>query len=210
MARPSNTAERRAQIAGALVAVMAKHGYEGASIADIAAKARLAPGIVHYHFANKLEILVEAVRAMTAEHEAVLEAAIDPAANAPAQLAAMIDVHLGLGAHADPARLACWVQIAGEALRHDAVRVELEAALAAIARRVTAIIERGARARELACPDPRAAAAAIVAAIQGYFVVAATTKAIIPRGTAAACALRMAEGLVHPNRPLAARRGVRR
>ena len=41
MPRPSNTAERRAQITGALVKVMARRGYDGATIADIAKAARL-------------------------------------------------------------------------------------------------------------------------------------------------------------------------
>jgi TetR/AcrR family transcriptional repressor of bet genes len=196
MPRPSNTNERRAEIVDALLAVMAKRGYEGASIGDIAKRARLAPGLVHYHFANKLEILVEAVRAMTTAHEAALDTAIDRDACAHDRLGQLIDVHLGLGAHADPARLACWVQVAGEALRHEVVRVELEAALAAIASRVRAIVEQGVAARELACDDPRAAAAAIVAAIEGYFVLAATTKRVIPRGSAAACVRAMAGGLI--------------
>ena len=62
MSRASNTDDRRAQIVDALIAVMAKHGYDGASIADIARKAGLAPGLVHYHFDSKLEISIEAVR----------------------------------------------------------------------------------------------------------------------------------------------------
>ena len=33
MSRPSNTEERRAQITGALTEVMAKHGYDGATVA---------------------------------------------------------------------------------------------------------------------------------------------------------------------------------
>jgi TetR/AcrR family transcriptional repressor of bet genes len=195
MTRLSNTVERRSQIATALLGVMAKHGYDGASIGDIAKRARVAPGIVHYHFANKLEILVEAVRALAAEHEREITSALAEISGASAQLTAMIELHLDLK-HADPARLSCWIQIAGEALRHAPIRAELEQSLAALAGSFRSIIERGVAARELVCADPRAAAAALTATIQGYFVVAATTTSVIPRGTAAACTLKMAEALV--------------
>jgi TetR/AcrR family transcriptional repressor of bet genes len=208
MSRASNTDSRRAQIVQGLVDVMAKQGYDGASIADIARRAGLAPGLVHYHFKNKLEILVEAVRALAAAHARALDAALaaverdDPAA----QLVAFIDVHLGLGAHADPDALACWVLVSAEALRERRVRVEVEAALAELTRRVGAIVERGQASGQFQCSDAGAVAAALVATIQGYFTVAATARELIPSGSAAPCALRMAEGLVRPRRPLESRR----
>jgi len=198
MARRSNTDERRAQIVAALLAVMAKHGYEGATIGDIAAKARLVPGLVHYHFANKLEILVEATRVLAADHEHALEQAVSGAADASQALAAIVDVHLGLGAHADAERLACWIQIAGEAIRHPQVRAEFRAVVASLARRIEEAIRRGVAAGELACDDPAAAGAAITAAIEGYFVMAATARDVIPRGSAADCTRRMLAGLVTP------------
>ena len=73
MARPSNTDERRLQIMGALVKVMARRGYDGASVADIARAARLTPGLVHYHFKNKQEILLAALRDLVARRDASLE-----------------------------------------------------------------------------------------------------------------------------------------
>ncbi len=196
MSRRANTDERRSQIATALLAVMAKHGYDGASIGEIAAKAKLAPGLVHYHFANKLEILLEATHILAAEHERSLASAVADAPSAAAALDAIIDVHLGLGAHADPARLACWIQIAGEAIRHAGVRTEYRAVIASLVRRIELAIRSGIAAGELACSDPAAAGVAIAAAIQGYFVMAATARDLIPRGTAAASTRRMLEGLV--------------
>jgi TetR/AcrR family transcriptional repressor of bet genes len=47
-----------------------------------------------------------------------------------------------------------------------------------------------------------AAASALVAAIQGYLVLAATARSVIPRGSAATSTKRMAEGLLRPSRPL--------
>jgi TetR/AcrR family transcriptional repressor of bet genes len=52
------------------------------------------------------------------------------------------------------------------------------------------------------CDRPDEAASALVALIQGYFVLAATARNTIPRGSAAASAKRMAEGLLRPSRSL--------
>ena len=196
MSRRPNTDERRAQIVAGLLAVMAKHGYDGASIGDIAAKARLVPGLVHYHFASKLEILVEATRVLAADHERQLDRAVSGTRTANEALAAIVDVHLGLGAHADPERLACWIQIAGEAIRHPQVRAEFRTVIASLARRISELIRRGIDDGELACDDPAAAGAAITATIEGYFVMAATARDVIPAGSAASCTTRMLAGLV--------------
>jgi TetR/AcrR family transcriptional repressor of bet genes len=66
MARPSNTEERRQQIVEGLLRVMAKRGYERASIAEIAKEAGLSSGLVHYHFKDKQEILLTAVEQLAA------------------------------------------------------------------------------------------------------------------------------------------------
>ncbi len=202
MVRASNSEQRRAQIAEGLLAVMAKRGYEGASVVAIAKQARLAPGLVHYHFGSKLEILLDAIRLLTERHLAALDGALASVDAPPAQVAAFIDVHLGLGAHADPAALACWVMIGGEALRDRRIQVEFERALAATSQRLVAIIERGVAAHSFARVDPAACAAGLLAVVQGYFVVAATARDVVPSGSAAACALRMAEGMLRPDRPL--------
>ena len=60
MPRKPNTELRRAQIVDALRQVVAVSGYSGATIQAIAAQSGLAPGLIHYHFDDKLEILVGA------------------------------------------------------------------------------------------------------------------------------------------------------
>ncbi len=200
MPRPSNTTERRRQIVDALLAVMATRGYDGASIADIARRAKLAPGLVHYHFKNKLEILLAAIRMLADRHAAMLDRALASVSDPTAQIAAIMDVHLGLGAQADPEALACWVLIGAEALRERRVRAEYERVLAAMAARIAGVIERGIAAKQFVAIDPAAGAAALVATIQGYYAVAAAARAVIPAGSAASCAMRMAEGLLHAPR----------
>ena len=99
MARPSNTAERRTQIAHGLIKVMSKRGYDGASIADVAAAAKLTPGLVHYHFKDKREILLAALAELSAAHEARLDRALARAGGDPAkEVDAIVQPQLGLGA----------------------------------------------------------------------------------------------------------------
>jgi TetR/AcrR family transcriptional regulator, transcriptional repressor of bet genes len=191
MARPSNTAERRAQITQALVQVMARQGYDGASIADVAKAAKLSPGLVHYHFKNKQEILLAALAELRERHLARLDARLALHEGDPlAALHAFIDLHLGVGAEADPQALACWILISGEALRDKKVRARFEQTLSALLERLREVIRR------FDCESPDAVASALLATVQGYFVLAATARELIPRGTAAAMTKQMARGLL--------------
>jgi TetR/AcrR family transcriptional repressor of bet genes len=210
MARPSNTDQRRSQIAAAFVRLMSKRGYDGASVADVARAARLTPGLVHYHFESKQEILLEALAGLVARHDAGLDRRLAGAAGDPAaEVAAFIDFHLRLGRDADPEVLACWILLSGEALRQPPVRSAHEQAIRGSARRLEAAIRRGVDAGVFRCEAPAAAAAALVAAVQGYFVLAATAPVLVPRGSAAASVKRMAEGLLQSSRPLGAGRARR-
>jgi TetR/AcrR family transcriptional repressor of bet genes len=203
MPRPSNTAERRAQITGALMKVMARRGYDGASIADIAKAARLTPGLVHYHFKSKQEILLAALHELVCRHDHNLEARMGSTDENPiSEIEVFIDFHLGLGADADPEALACWILLSGEALRERKVRVEFEKALEAMTTRLRDTIQRGMEQKAFACQAADAAASALIAVIQGYFVLAATARTIIPKGSAARSTRQMAEGLLRPVRPL--------
>lgn len=209
MPRPSNTEERRAQITGALVKVMAKRGYDGASVADIAKAAHLTPGLVHYHFRNKQEILLAALHDLVARHDKKLEARLRKAGGDPiAEIETFIDFHLGLGADADREALACWVLLSGEALREPKVRVEFEKALKVMAARVGGTVRRGVQQKAFACDatEADAVASALVAVIQGYFVLAATARTVIPKGSAARSSRQMADGLLRPGRPFASSR----
>lgn len=179
MARPSNTAERRAQIANGLMKVMAKRGYDGATIADVAAAARLTPGLVHYHFKDKREILLAALEQLVASHDERLNAVM----GGTQSVNAFLDFHLGLGRDADPQAMACWILMTGEALRDAKVRALLGKALNRMAARLEKEVGRDA-------------AAALVALIHGYYMLSATARTLIPKGSAARTAKKMAAGLL--------------
>lgn len=189
MPRPSNTLERRAQIVAGLGRVLAHQGYAGATIADIARAARLAPGLVHYHFADKRSILLALVEKLTATLRARLTALDHGARSSRDRLHAFVDAAVALGPGSDADAVACWVAVCAEAIADREVRV----VVARASRQLTDDLrERATAALREAGVAPRAARAGGVtlsvtlwAAIQGSFVVASTTPALIPAGTMA-------------------------
>ena len=198
MPRSSNRAQRREEIANALMKVMAEKGYEGAALSDVAAEAGLTQGLIHYHFKDKMEILLEAQRMLMTRHLVALGAAAHSAGSPARQVAAFIDFHLGLGAAKDPEALACWITLIGEAIRHQAVRDDFEKITGSLAEMLAAIVKQGISDKQFRCNDPSVASAALVAAIQGYLVLAATARSVIPKGSAAASCKSMADGLLKP------------
>lgn len=177
---------------------MAKKGYDGASISDIAKAARLTTGLVHYHFRDKLEILTALSVQLSEDNSAALRQHIEATAAGPAQaIDAIIDFYLGLGVSAKPEVLACWIALGGEALRHKAIAKIFEATLADIYHLAEEHIDEGVRQKVFAKGiDAAAAAAALVAAIQGYFVLARTARVLIPKGSAARTVKQMMQGVL--------------
>ncbi|MGC4093877.1 MAG: TetR/AcrR family transcriptional regulator [Polyangiaceae bacterium] len=201
MARPSNTAQRRREITAGLQRVMAQNGYDGASIADVARAARLTPGLVHYHFRSKLEILQALLGELGESHLSALDAALGSASSDPERaLDIFIDRHLATGRSANPEQLACWIAIGAEAIREPAVREPYQAILEALTKRLEAIVKRGVAAGVFTSRSPRSAAVAILAVIQGYFGIAGAARSLIPAHSAAPQVKAMARGLLAPRK----------
>lgn len=200
MPRPSNTGERRRQIVDALIAVMARQGYERASVAAIAAEAGLVPGLVHYHFESKLEILlalVDVLHARLRERTASFMQRAG-ATDARARLEAFLDAHVATGAGADPSAVACWVAVAAEAIREPDVQAVYRRVVATELAELTALVG-AARDGDGLPRDPaaaRASAAALYAAIQGAYHLATAAPGVTPAGFAGPALRRMADALV--------------
>ncbi len=189
MPRPSNTHARRAQIVAGLRRVLARKGYAGATIADIARAAHLAPGLVHYHFTDKRAVLLALVGELTATLRARLARLDVGAGDARARLHAFLDAAVALGPGADADAVACWVAISAEAVRDAEVRDVLGDAVAPLVgelrARVRAVLcDGGVTAGAATAQAPRLTAA-LWSAIQGSFVVASTTPELIPVGAMA-------------------------
>jgi TetR/AcrR family transcriptional regulator, transcriptional repressor of bet genes len=205
MPRPSNTRERRAQIVRAFLEEVARRGYAGATVPQVAARAGLAPGLIHYHFASKQELLLELLRHLRGLVDERVRRRVRPGDGAPARLDAFLDALLSLERDADRGAVACWQVLGAEALHDRALGREYRRALRAFLRALEVILAGwpGLRRAQI-----RPAAAAILAAVQGCFALAACDPRAIPPGTAAASLRRMARGLLPPAALSARRRGA--
>jgi TetR/AcrR family transcriptional repressor of bet genes len=166
--RPSNTEERRQQIVAGLLRVMAERGYEGASVAAIAKAAELTPGLVHYHFKDKQEILLTLAEQLAARlHERV---------------ASRLARVKGGDARA---------KVDAEAIRQPEVRAIYEKVVRTDIAQLEELVAAVTGKRRAP-----AVAAGLFAAIQGYFVLAASVPGLVPPGSAASTVKRMAAGLL--------------
>jgi AcrR family transcriptional regulator len=59
---PEDTVDRHTQMIEAAAAVLARQGYEGTSMKEIAAEAGVSSGLLHYYFGTKEELLAAVVR----------------------------------------------------------------------------------------------------------------------------------------------------
>ncbi len=128
MGRPSNKAERRAEIVLALMQVMAIKGYEGASIQAIAKQAGLASGLIHYHFKTKQDILLESVTQLSNLLKERYLLLSESAQTEEDRLKAFINARLSKGEGESQQAVIAWVMIGSEAVRQPQVKaVYLEA-----------------------------------------------------------------------------------
>lgn len=192
MPRPSNTQERRQQIVDALLPVMAERGYEGASIQAIARQAGLAPGLIHYHFDSKQQILLEAVRQLTALFERRFEALAAKATTPRDRLRAFIDARLATGEGASPTAVAAWVIVGAEAVRQP----EVKAAFQEVMRGQRTLLERLLRDHAGEALTPREArhlCGVVLSAIEGAFQLSVSADEVMPKGYAAPTLLAVVE-----------------
>jgi len=198
MARPSNRAERRLELAVAFGRLLAERGYAGATMAELARASGLRQGLVHYHFESKQEILLALLEHLAQGLEARVAARTTTNSTPREALLAYIDAHVALGDDADPTAVAAWVTLGVEAVRQPEVREAYARAVDAELSRLEVLVAAaladqavgGASPRGLGGAlhglDARALAAGIYATIQGAYHLASTVPARVPVGFAAA------------------------
>ncbi|KAF0811320.1 Fatty acid metabolism regulator protein [Andreprevotia sp. IGB-42] len=198
MPRQPNTESRRAQIVAAMQPVLAQLGYEKATIQAIARQAGLAPGLIHYHFKNKQEILVSLVQSISdyasqraaSQHAGSGAGQGQPAGNDAVELLrAYLHARLGLGDGADPTLVAAWVMIGAEAVRQPEVRTVYRQAMAAELATLTTLLRKALLEQQR---DPAAAtqiAAGLLALMTGAFQLATATPDLLPAGYAVDAAI---------------------
>jgi TetR/AcrR family transcriptional repressor of bet genes len=185
MSRHPNTDSLRSQIVAALLPVLARKGYAKATVVEIARQAGLAPGLIHYHFANKREILVSLVLSMVEYANARSEQAAGGSADPLARLRAHIDSRLGLGDGADADMAAAWVMIGAEAVREPEVRAVYQQAIADELATLTQLLGEclGHAGRDKS--TARQLASGLIAMMEGAFQLASAAGEVMPKGYAA-------------------------
>lgn len=182
MPRPSNTEQRRHEIIKAFLDVMATQGYAKATIAAIADKANLASGLVHYHFKNKQEILLELIEQASQLTMERYQHNLLSAKSTKDKLKAYIDARLAKNDIDTSAFVAAWVVIGTEAIRQEDVRLAYENALKKQQKIIEGLLE------ELTRKDKKSIkkmAGIIMAAIEGAFQLSVAAKNIMPQSYAA-------------------------
>jgi TetR/AcrR family transcriptional repressor of bet genes len=193
MSRKSNTEQRRAEIVGALLAAMAEHGYEKATIQLIAQKAGLAPGLVHYHFKTKAEILLELIRTLASLSRQRYLGFAESATSHDDRLRAYINARLAKGEGADPHAVAAWVVIGAEAVRQPEVRAIYQEVVRAEADLIEELLAACFKERGRARAQVKPLAAALLALIEGAFQLASAAPDVMPAGYAAGTAIKLFE-----------------
>jgi TetR/AcrR family transcriptional repressor of bet genes len=197
VARPSNTLERRAQIVAGLRKVMAERGYQRASVVAIARAAGLSPGLVHYHFANKQEILVELVSQLAdALDERFERRARQAGDDAERRLDAWIDASLALGPDVDPEWVGAWVFVGAEALRQPEVRAVYQQAVERRLAQLREVLDAALRQQGRSTRNTRKLAAIVLSAVEGAYQLGSAAREVMPSGFAASALRRAVQGLI--------------
>ncbi|MBQ0729917.1 MAG: TetR family transcriptional regulator [Oleispira antarctica] len=180
MARPSNTEHRRQEIVLGLMSAMAEKGYEKASIQSIAKAAGLSPGLIHYHFKTKLEILIALMNELSSKADERFEVLAAEANSAEGKLMAYIDAALALGEGSNQQAVAAWVIIGAEAVRLDDVRSLYQEVIAKHTKTLVELLSHAAleaaskTGSELSKVKAKELATFIIASIEGAYQIATT------------------------------------
>ena len=176
MARPSNTEHRRQEIVLGLMSAMAEKGYEKASIQSIAKAAGLSPGLIHYHFKTKLEILIALMTELSDKADERYELLATKAESAEDKLMAYIDAALALGEGSDHQAVAAWVIIGAEAVRLEDVRNLYQYVIARHSNTLVELLTQASTevGTKLNKKKAKELATFIIASIQGAYQIATT------------------------------------
>lgn len=187
MGRPSNKVQRRAEIVAALLKVMAKTGYENASIQAISKEAGLTSGLVHYHFKSKQAILVELIELLNSTAQTRYLSLKQESTNAKQQLEAFIDSALALGEGANEEGVAAWVVIGAESIKQIEVREIYQSVVANNLKELQSLLKSYAKENNINLSKQfiENIAATVIGSIEGAYQLASTASEITPRNYAA-------------------------
>lgn len=196
MSRKSNTEQRRSEITAAMLIVLAEQGYERATIQAIAKQAQLAPGLIHYHFKTKAEILMALISGLTATFQARYETLGLSALSPREKLLAYINARLAKGDGANPEAVAAWVIIGAEAVKQPEVRALYEHAISQELIMLQDLLKAYLKAKGKPIKSASHLAAVIIATMEGAFQLASAAEAVMPKAYAAKTVIALVERFI--------------
>ena len=176
-ASPQGSADKRSAILAAALGLFSRYGLHGTTVDQVAAQARVSKSNLLYHFANKEELYVQALRDLLddwLEPLRAFSAEQDPAAAVSTYIAAKIAFSRD---RPDASRLFCLEMIQGAPLLRDELAGELRRLVDAKAEVVRVWIADG----RLAPVDPHHLVFALWAVTQHYADFAIQVQAITGR-----------------------------
>ncbi|MCV2885972.1 TetR/AcrR family transcriptional regulator [Aestuariibacter sp. AA17] len=197
MGRPSNTQKRKQEIVTALLRVMADLGYEKASIQAIAREAGLTPGLIHYHFKTKQEILLSAVNWIVTSAEKRLAKFQEVKQTPWEKLEAFINARLATGEAQMPEIVSAWVVIAAESIRQPEVREIYQGLIQTQLDMFAALLIDVWEAKTKRDEDVIHLSAIVIAAIEGAFQLSVTAPQAMPKNYAATSVINLIKGQVN-------------
>lgn len=185
MARPSNTEQRKAEIVQALLTVMATKGYEKASIQAIAQQAGLRPGLIHYHFKTKQDILIALVNWIADRGAERLQSLASDDVTALDKLKAYINACLATGDGRSPELVSAWIVIAAESVKQAEIKPLYQDLIKSQLQLLQRLIGDAWPGKTVSSKEVVQLAAMTTAAIEGAFQLSVSAEEVMPKGYAA-------------------------
>jgi AcrR family transcriptional regulator len=107
---------RRQQIRRAAAKVIARNGFRGTTIAQVAKAAKVSTGMINHYYGNKLAMLVDALVHVSEGFQSRARQAVDAAQGTRAKLRAMVDVGLTSRSPEERQGHRIWIMALAEAL----------------------------------------------------------------------------------------------
>jgi len=197
MGRPSNTEQRKQEIINALLRVMAERGYEKASIQAIAKEAGLAPGLIHYHFKTKQEILLGLVNWIASSATERLDKMKTEVSDPWDKLTVFINARLATGETELPQVVSAWVVIAGESIRQPEIKEIYQGLIEQQLNLLKKLIADVWQNKSVNSKEVVHLSAIVISAMEGAFQLSATANEIMPKNYAAESVLEIIKASIN-------------
>lgn len=160
--------ERRQEILETTCAVVIERGFAATRIADVAKRLGVSTSLIHYHYDSKEQLLAEAFSYYARKDLAELDAEIETAPNALAQLDRAIQNYVPEGS--GDVEWMLWIDAWGEALRNPLMKTISQELDEQSVRLLERVLQAGVASGEFRCPDPAASSVRLTGLIDGLAV----------------------------------------